>query len=65
MHRFSSRSGENAGLTRRVTRKRVPPGPRKRTLEYVEETEGYPRLRVAERWRCSTPDGFVAAVENL
>ncbi len=39
MHRFSSRSGESAGLTRRTTRKRVPRGPRKRTLEYVEEAD--------------------------
>ena len=29
IHRFSLRSGENAGLTRRVTRKRVPRGPRR------------------------------------
>jgi len=45
MDRFSSRSGENAALTRRVTRKRVPRGPRKRTLEYVEEADR------AERWQ--------------
>ncbi len=34
-------------------------GPRKRTVGYVEEAD-----RV-ERRRCSTPDDFVAAVENL
>jgi len=46
----------------RGTRLRV--GPRKGTLEYVEETRGT-RLRVAQRWRCSTPDDFAAEVENL
>ncbi len=43
----------------RATRKRVPRGPRKRTLEYVEEAD-----RV-QRWRCSTPGDFGTAVENL
>ncbi len=27
------------------------PGSRKRTLEYVEEAEGYPHVRVAQRWQ--------------
>ncbi len=36
------------------TRLRV--GPRKRTLEYVEEAGGT-RLRVAQRWRCATHAG--------
>ena len=39
MHRFLSRSDESDDLARRVTRKRVPRGPRKRTLEYVEEAD--------------------------
>ena len=39
MHRFLSRSDESADLTRRVTRKRVPRGPRKRTVRYVEEAD--------------------------
>jgi hypothetical protein len=34
MHRFSSRSGENAGLARRATE-----DPRKRTVRYVEEAD--------------------------
>ncbi len=39
-------------------------GPRKRTVRYVEEAGGT-RLRVVQRRWCSTPDGFVGAVENL
>ena len=31
MHRLSRRSAAGAAMTRRVTRKRVPPGPRRRT----------------------------------
>jgi hypothetical protein len=34
MHRFSSRNGENAGLTRRATE-----APAKRTVRYVEEAD--------------------------
>ncbi len=37
----------------------APRGPRRRTLEYVEEAD-----RV-QHGRCSTPGDFVAAVENL
>ncbi len=36
--------------TRRVTRKRVPQDPRKRTVQYAEEAGGT-RLRVAQRSR--------------
>jgi hypothetical protein len=61
MHRFLSRSDESADLTRRETRKRVPQGPRKRTLCSTLR-------RPTECNKCgahSTTDDFGAAVENL
>ncbi len=41
--------------------------PRKRTLEYVEEAEGYPLAGRGHPLvgRAGRPDDFVAAVENL
>ena len=39
-HTFSSRSGGRAGLTRRADPQAGTPGPRKRTVGYVEEADG-------------------------
>ncbi len=56
MHRFSSRSDESTGLTRRVTRKRVPQAPANVLLSTLRR----PTERNAAR-----ADDFAAAVENL
>ncbi len=57
MHRFLSRGNESTDLTRRKTRKRVPQGPRKRTLCST--------LRRPTEWNAVRADDFVAVVENL
>ncbi len=62
MHRFMSRSDEGADLSAlRHARGHPLAGrpPQTYSLQYVEEAD-----RVQHR-RCSTPDDFVAAVENL
>ncbi len=62
MHRFSSRSNESVDLSAlRHARREATANV---LSEYVEEAGGT-RLRVAEHSRCSTPDDFVAVVENL
>ena len=78
MHRFSSRSGVGASRWLARTVRMAKPKPHwQRYATHVDrvstpaapygyvEKAGGTRLRVAERSRCSTPDGFAAPLENL
>ncbi len=62
MHRFSSRSDESTGLTRRVTRKRVPQAPANVLLSTLRRPRG---TRLCGSRNTDRVDDFVAAVENL